>query len=162
MSVPISVPRSDEDWEQVIALLKRVYVGDGYSTAERAEAFMLRSNFEPGGAMLVAHDQDHRVIGAVLHLHEQSPLKQIALHGEAEVRVLAVAPEARGQGVGEALVGACEERARKSGANALVLWSQPTMRAAHRLYERSGFVRVPERDQEDPRGFVRMVFRKVL
>lgn len=48
------------------------------------------------------------------------------------------------------------------GARAMVLWSQPSMSSAHRLYERLGFSRAPERDQEDPRGFTRMVFRKEL
>jgi ribosomal protein S18 acetylase RimI-like enzyme len=28
----------------------------------------------------------------------------------------------------------------------MVLWTQPTMRAAQRLYERMGFERMPERD----------------
>ena len=76
--------------------------------------------------------------------------------------MLAVAPEARGKRIGEALVRACIERAMNDGARAVVLWSQPTMPAAHRLYERLGFVRAPERDQEDVRGFTRLVFRKSL
>jgi hypothetical protein len=32
------------------------------------------------------------------------------------------------------------------------------MHAAHRLYERLGFVRAPERDVADPRGFTRLVY----
>ncbi|MBK9176021.1 MAG: GNAT family N-acetyltransferase [Flavobacteriales bacterium] len=142
--------------------MKRVYVGDGYSNAERAEVFMQRGSFEAGGEMLLARDAEGVVVGAVLHLHPSGPLAQVARDGEAEFRVLAVAPEARGHGIGEALVTACVQRAQATGAKAVALWSQPTMPAAHRLYERLGFVRVPDRDEDDPRGFRRLVFRKAL
>ncbi|MBK7084631.1 MAG: GNAT family N-acetyltransferase [Flavobacteriales bacterium] len=108
------------------------------------------------------HGAAGAVVGAVLHLHTNGPLGQVARDGEAEFRMLAVAPEARGKRIGEALVRACIERAMNGGARAVVLWSQPTMPAAHRLYERLGFVRAPERDQEDVRGFTRLVFRKSL
>jgi ribosomal protein S18 acetylase RimI-like enzyme len=61
--------------------------------------------------------------------------------------MLAVAHAARGRGVGEALVRACAERARAvEGRVRVVLSTQRTMRTAHRLYERLGFVRTPERD----------------
>ena len=162
MHTPISSPRSDHEWDQCIRLLKRVYVGDGYSNAERAEVFMQRGAFEAGGEMLLARDTTGKVVGAVLYLNPNGPLGQVAKEGEAEFRVLAVAPEARGQGIGEALVNACVQRARAVGAPAVALWSQPTMPAAHRLYERLGFDRVPERDEDDQRGFRRWVFRKVL
>lgn len=158
----VSPPTDDGEWDQCMRLLKRVYVGDGYSSAERAEVFMQRTTFEAGGTMLVARGSAGTVVGAVLHLHPNGPLAQVARNDEAEFRVLAVAPEARGQGIGEALVTTCVQRARAVGAPAVVLWSQPTMPAAHRLYERLGFVRVPHRDEDDARGFRRLVFRLVL
>jgi ribosomal protein S18 acetylase RimI-like enzyme len=44
-------------------------------------------------------------------------------------------------------VRACADRARAlGGRDRLVLSTQPAMRAAHRLYERLGFVRAPHRD----------------
>lgn len=162
MRASVSPPTDALEWDQCIRLLKRVYVGDGYTSAERAEVFMQRGAFEAGGEMLVARGSAGTVVGAVLHLFPNGPLSQVARDGEAEFRVLAVAPEARGQGIGEALVMACVQRARAAGAPAVVLWSQPTMPAAHRLYERLGFARVPDRDEDDPRGFRRLVFRLVL
>lgn len=61
--------------------------------------------------------------------------------------MLAVAAEARGAGVGEALVRACVDRARAlDGVSALVLSTQPAMLGAQRIYARLGFVRTPERD----------------
>jgi ribosomal protein S18 acetylase RimI-like enzyme len=63
-----------------------------------------------------------------------------------ELRLLAVAPEARGHGVGRALVDECVRRARRMGATDLGLHSSHSMRAAIEMYERMGFVRAPEHD----------------
>jgi ribosomal protein S18 acetylase RimI-like enzyme len=67
-----------------------------------------------------------------------------------ELRLLAVAPEARGLGAGEALVAECVRRARAAGAAELGLHTSASMRSAVRLYERLGFVRAPERDFHPP------------
>jgi GNAT superfamily N-acetyltransferase len=69
-----------------------------------------------------------------------------------EVRLMAVAPSARGQGIGAALLRECERRARRSGATMLGLHTQDAMQAAIRLYERAGFVRAPELDFQPPAG----------
>ena len=63
-----------------------------------------------------------------------------------EVRLLAVAPAARGQGIGAALMQECVRRARGSGTGALSLHTADLMRTAMRMYERMGFVRAPELD----------------
>jgi GNAT superfamily N-acetyltransferase len=63
-----------------------------------------------------------------------------------EVRLLAVAPAARGKGVARRLMEECIRRARAAGAPALTLHTADIMAAAMRLYERMGFVRAPELD----------------
>src|SRR3954453_2477376 len=65
---------------------------------------------------------------------------------EAAFRMLVVDPAARGRGVGELLVRDCLDRARAAGKRRMVLSTEPSMRSAHRLYERLGFARLPERD----------------
>ena len=72
--------------------------------------------------------------------------------------MLAVRKNARARGVGEALVRECIERSQLADATALVLWTQPIMLAAQRLYERLGFVRDPLRNVPDARGWDRMVY----
>ena len=69
-----------------------------------------------------------------------------------EVRLLAVAPEARDRGVGAALMDECIRRARQSGAAALTLRTTDVMQAAMRLYERLGFGRAPELDIQPAPG----------
>ncbi len=63
-----------------------------------------------------------------------------------EVRLLAVAPEARGLGIGTALMQECVRRARSLGASCLNLHTTDMMRVAMGMYERMGFVRAPELD----------------
>jgi predicted N-acetyltransferase YhbS len=64
-----------------------------------------------------------------------------------EVRLLAVAPSVRGQGVGRRLMDECIRRARASGTAALILHTAD-MSVAMRLYERMGFVRDATLDYE--------------
>lgn len=66
--------------------------------------------------------------------------------GRPEVRLLAVLPAARGQGVGAALMAECVQRARRAGATVLGLHTTDIMQTAMRMYERMGFVRAPELD----------------
>lgn len=66
--------------------------------------------------------------------------------GWPEVRLLAVAPAARGRGVGAALIDECIRRALSMGAMVLGLHTMDMMQAAVRMYARMGFVRAPERD----------------
>ena len=80
--------------------------------------------------------------GAVFSTPNRSPITL----AWPEARLLAVAPAARGQGVGTALMRECVRRARRSGAAALTLHTSDVMQAALRMYERMGFVRAPELD----------------
>jgi GNAT superfamily N-acetyltransferase len=153
---------NDVDWSEACAILHRVYIGEGYTMPDRAAAFKKRERLELAAEMLIAVDGGGRIGGAVLFLHAESELRQLASDGEREFRLLGVHPVARGTGAGEALVRTCVEHAVNAGADRVVLWSQPRMLAAHRLYERCGFARAPERDEHDDRGFTRLVFVKEL
>ncbi len=94
----------------------------------------------------VAVDDADRVLGTVTVTHDGSPWREIGRGEEGEFRMLAVSPDAQGQGVGAALVRLCIDRFREVGAPGIVLSTLHAMSPAHRLYERHGFVRVPERD----------------
>ena len=75
------------------------------------------------------------------------------------LRLLAVAPEARGHGTGRALMDECVRRARASGASTIGLHTMEVMAVARRLYERMGFVRVPEDDFHPVGGILVMGYR---
>jgi ribosomal protein S18 acetylase RimI-like enzyme len=77
---------------------------------------------------------------------------------EAEIRALAVAPEARGRGVGRVLLRAVADRARACGVGHLLLCTQATMLAAQHLYAEAGFRRLPERDWDPVPGFTLLAY----
>jgi GNAT superfamily N-acetyltransferase len=79
-----------------------------------------------------------------------------------EVRMLAVRPEARGHGIGVALMEECASRARQAGAVALGLHTTDMMQAAVRMYERLGYVRTPEKDFAVGKGFLVKAYRLAL
>ncbi|MFI9614644.1 GNAT family N-acetyltransferase [Streptomyces sp. NPDC052023] len=112
------------------------YLGELRDVAKRAAA-----------AEVLVAAQNGRVLGGVTFVPSGGPMADIARPAEAEIRMLAVAREARGRGVGEALVRACIDRARTTdGCTGIVLSTQRTMHTAHRIYERLGFTRTPDRD----------------
>lgn len=107
-------------------------------------------------------DLDGVVVGTVTFCPEGSALRELAAPGEAEFRMLGVSPSARRQGVAEALVREVIARSRELGCSAVVLSSQPVQEDAHRLYERLGFRRTPEKDWSPAPGIDLLGFRLPL
>jgi ribosomal protein S18 acetylase RimI-like enzyme len=105
----------------------------------------------PSPATQLIAEHDGAIVGTVL-LYPPSPPGAAAAPGQGrwpEVRLLAVAPSARGQGVAHALMQECVRRARASGADALTLHTTSVMRSALRLYARMGSFR-PRADSSRP------------
>jgi len=76
-----------------------------------------------------------------------------------EVRLLAVAPWARGRGVGRGLMDECIRRTRASGTTVLTLHTNDLMSVAMQLYERMGFVRATDLDLEVAPGVLAKGYR---
>ena len=112
------------------------------------------------GDLLVAVDPAGKILGTASLLRADSALVRQSRGGEAELRLLAVLPEARRRGIGEALMIEAIERARAWGAPALVLDTGPANERSQRLYHRLGFDRLPERETiPASRGGYLAVFR---
>lgn len=137
------------EYEVLGEITARAYLQDGLLTFGESDWYLaeLRDVAKRAAAaeVLVA-DLGGRPVGGVTHVPSGGPMADLAGPGEAEIRMLAVDRAARGRGAGEALVRACVDRARAAECTGVVLCTQPVMHAAHRIYERAGFVRAPERD----------------
>jgi GNAT superfamily N-acetyltransferase len=97
--------------------------------------------------VLVAVDDDGMLLGGTAYVPGPGgPWADISRDGEAEFRMLVVDQGHQGRGVGESLVKACIGLAKAQERERLVLLSNHMMTPAHRLYERLGFVRAPDRD----------------
>jgi len=97
--------------------------------------------------VLVAVGLGDELLGGVTYVRgPDDPYSEELAEGEAGMRMLAVDPVRQRRGVGRALTQACLDRAREAGRGRLVLHTGAWMPAAIRLYERIGFVRLPEVD----------------
>ncbi|QGN54658.1 GNAT family N-acetyltransferase [Novosphingobium sp. Gsoil 351] len=86
----------------------------------------------PGGAVLFAEDEALGIVGTCGLLKTSE--------GEFELIKMAVLPQARARGAGEALLRAAIARAFALSATRLFLLTNSKSQAAIRLYERNGFV----------------------
>jgi ribosomal protein S18 acetylase RimI-like enzyme len=143
-------PSDADEIAAVGALTVEAYLADGYlGGAEDGYVDHLRAAADRArdAELAVAVDEGSgAVLGTVTYCRAGTPWAEVSGDGEAEFRMLAVAPTARGQGVGEALATWCIDRARADGCHAVVLSTLPVMHPAHRIYQRLGFVRTPVRD----------------
>ena len=143
-------PARPEEFDQLGEITAAAYLDDGLLDFGADDPYLVLLRDVRSRArhaeVLVAVDADETVLGGVTFVGEPGRFADIAQPDEAEFRTLAVAPAGRGRGVGGALVQHCIDRARRLGRRRLVLSTQPTMHAAHRIYERAGFVRQPHRD----------------
>ncbi len=128
------------------------------SPEERAEWLAARGPRHP---VIVAVDDSGMILGwASLNAFNPRP----AYDHVADLSVY-VAREHRGRGIGDALLGALEERARGFGYHKLVLAGFPTNAASVRLYQRHGFATVGiyhEQGQLDGRWVDVIIMEKIL
>jgi ribosomal protein S18 acetylase RimI-like enzyme len=136
-------------------LLTRAYVQGGFTEADVA----LRA-FEPAavrarGSIFYVPNTDGSIAAIVVAVSAASPARRLAKPGEAELHLLATSPHQRRRGLGRAVVAAALSKLRRDGCTRVLLWTQPTMHAAHRLYGSVGFERVPSLDfARAGRGFL--------
>jgi ribosomal protein S18 acetylase RimI-like enzyme len=141
--VPLEIRRANPSeftavGELCVAAYAAFLVGDDHYVATLLDAQRRAAEAE----LLVAAGPE--VLGTVTFVPDGGPFGEIAGPGETEFRMLAVSPSAQGRGVGTALLQRIIDAS--AGRERIVCSSLPEMRAAHRVYERFGFTRAPERD----------------
>jgi GNAT superfamily N-acetyltransferase len=131
-------PGRDEDAEGFIRL-----IGDCWAEfpncildvdREAPELRALASYFDKAGGALWAAERDGVVVGMV----GTRPLNNDQAY---EICRMYVAAPERGTGLAQALLETAEAHARAAGAQRLVLWTDTRFDAAHRFYEKRGYVR---------------------
>lgn len=132
-------PGRDEDAAGFIALIDACwseYPGCILDVdAELPELRALATYFEKaGGALWAAENREGHIIG-------MAATRPMAQDKAWEICKVYVAREARGSGLAHQLLHAAESHARAQGAERLVLWTDTRFEAAHRFYEKRGFVR---------------------
>ena len=153
--VPMSVeilPSSEREIadETLEALLWRAYVDAGFTGPEVASVAFAATAVRARGKVLVAWQRGvaDEAVGVVVVVPPTSSARKIARADEVEMHLLAVDASCRGHGLGRLLVERALVEGARVGGKQMVLWTQPVMHAAQRLYASSGFMRAPARDAE--------------
>ena len=138
-----------EEYARIGDLLVRAYA----TLADRDEAYdsVLRDVAgRAANADVLVATVDGIPMGTVTFVPGPGPQAEGNDPDAATLRMLGVAPEARGKGIGAALIDTCVRLARDLGRRRVVLDTRESMHSAHRLYESAGFRRAPELDRRPP------------
>lgn len=135
-----------EDHAAIAELTVSVYVGGGLAGPDYGVELADVARRAELAELLVVRDEAGRLVGSVALVLDGDFGEVTRSDDEAAVRMLVVDPAAQGRGIGALLMTECLERARAAGKRRMVLSTSTVMEAAHRLYERLGFTRLPERD----------------
>jgi ribosomal protein S18 acetylase RimI-like enzyme len=156
-------PDEYDEAGRVTALAYREFVRPGETLWESyvEEIADVRSRAEIADVIVAL--EDGRIVGsATLELgdridaDEDPPLAP----DEAHIRMLGVAPQARGRGVARALMQACFAAARDAGRARITLHTTQRMRVAQAMYEAMGFTRLE--DRVFPDGFVLLSYERSI
>lgn len=140
-------PVAEADYEVAGQICVRAYSADNQLVGDYAEELADIAGRVEHSEVFVAEDAETRaLLGSVTFVRPGTPLAELARDGEAEFRMLAVAPSAQGRGIGKALTRVCIDRAIDLGYPALVLYTLSSNETAIGMYQCLGFVREPDRD----------------
>jgi DNA-binding MarR family transcriptional regulator/GNAT superfamily N-acetyltransferase len=90
-----------------------------------------QNNFDPARERCWIAEMDGDNVGSVMLVKEDEHT--------ARLRLLLVDPQARGLGLGAALVDECVRFARAAGYRKVTLWTHSVLTAARHIYEKAGF-----------------------
>lgn len=140
----------EEELSEVGALARRAYEEDypGQPAEYLAEIEAVDVRAKTSQVWVAVDDVTGELCGTVTLPEPGRVLSDVARPGECDVRLLAVAHSARGRGLGGLLMRHAIDTARERGASRLVLNTTDEMTGAYTLYERMGFVRLNDREQQ--------------
>jgi len=130
-----------DDAEAINALAVRAFeqFKDAYEDwAEFRTGLARMSDLAENGEIIVA-ELDGEIVGAVAYIGPDNAKAEFFEPEWAIMRMLGVAPEARGQGIGKHLAKECLNRAIRDGSSVFALHTSEVMTVARPMYQRMGF-----------------------
>ncbi|WP_200332361.1 GNAT family N-acetyltransferase [Leucobacter sp. L43] len=148
MQETITIRRvSPDEYASVGAMVRAAYEGDYTLNDEYLAEIEDVAGRDQISEVLVAVDRaSGELLGSITVPLPGERLIEDTEENEFDVRLLGVSPAARGRGVGRAIMRYAADLARTRGLDRVVLHTGEQMVAAQRLYERLGFVQIPERE----------------
>jgi ribosomal protein S18 acetylase RimI-like enzyme len=146
------------DFGRIAELTAGIYRDEGFADERYLEQLRDVAGRSRRSELLVARTPAGRIVGSVALVLGGEFGEVLTSRDEAGFRMLVVDASMRGGGVGELMVRTCLDRARAAGKRRAVISTDPRMTSAHRLYERLGFRRLPERDWSPMDGVHLLVY----
>lgn len=138
-------PATPDDFTAVAELTTAAYVTAGHVSTQDPYAQVLVDMTSRQHGLYVA-DVDGHIAGAINIVPPGSQHAQVAYDNEGEFRMLAVAPQYQGRGIGRALVQFALDMAQRQALQRVAITTMGSMTSAQAMYEAMGFHRAPERD----------------
>lgn len=132
-----------EDNEQIAAVIRQVFISDGYPKTGTAFAdsqldFMFEAYDKPKAIYFVVKDSGKIIGGAGVSQLEN------ATANICELQKMYFLEEARGKGIGYKMILKCIEKATEFGYEKCYLETLPEMKNAQKLYQKVGFEYIDE------------------
>jgi len=131
----------------LITARQSILYHEGYGWGRGMEALIgeitaaFLRDFKFGREQCWIAEREGRMLGSVFLVEEDAET--------ARLRLLYVEPEARGMGVGQALVKQCTAFAREAGYRRIVLWTHAVLESARRIYAAEGYRIVETHTHDD-------------
>jgi len=136
---------SADDVDVIADLTVQAYLDGGHMPPGSAYIATLR-DVEPRLEQTVVLEMDNVTVASIAALPHGHAMAEATQPGEWEFRYLAVSHDRWGSGLGRQLVSAVEGRARRAGAESMVLRVVDHNPRAMRLYEHLGYQHLADRD----------------
>jgi len=133
----------------LIAARQSILYEEGYGWGSKLEAIILDitarflREFKEGREQCWVAEREGRILGSVFLVEEPDE------SDTARLRLLYVEPEARGLGIGQAMVSECTRFAREAGYSRILLWTHAVLDSARRIYAAEGYRIIGSEVQEE-------------
>lgn len=133
----------------IISARQAMIYAEGYGWGRQLEALIYEiaanflRDFREGREQCWVAERGGQLLGGVFLVEDDVET--------ARLRLLYVEPEARGLGIGQALVHQCTQFAREAGYTRIVLWTHAVLHSARRIYAAEGYV-VTSTEEHDEFG----------
>lgn len=149
MALEVRLLQPGDDADAVGEIVRRAYFAlPGYPRDPEYDIEIGAVAERPAGDHVVVAVLDGTPVGCLTYVGPHSEFFEFHDPEGASFRFFGVDPSVQGKGVGEAMVRWCIDRARLDGHRRLRIHTLDSMPAALRLYERLGFERDPDHDEE--------------
>lgn len=126
--------------DEIVLVLNTVYVEGGFTPRDDAITLFQPSTVRKRGTIIGSRQHSTlKLSGFVIVVPHDSPARKFATNNQGEIHLLGVMPEFRKHRIGSRLIDASIEMARQNKWSKLILWTQPSMTSAQKIYVAAGF-----------------------